>query len=66
MSLKKCAFFLYGFAVLTLACDTKTKAVDSCGDGFLDHGEACDGSDLSVESCAELGYHGNLPVWGMA
>ncbi|MBU1244806.1 formylglycine-generating enzyme family protein [Myxococcota bacterium] len=46
------ALFLLG------SCDTKTKNVDACGDGFLDPGEACDGSLMTVTSCAELGYYG--------
>ncbi|PKN24445.1 MAG: hypothetical protein CVU65_11705 [Deltaproteobacteria bacterium HGW-Deltaproteobacteria-22] len=39
------------------ACDTKTKTVDSCGDGFLDPGEACDGSQMTATTCVELGYY---------
>ncbi|MBU1511293.1 hypothetical protein KKD52_13110, partial [Myxococcota bacterium] len=39
------------------ACDTKTKTVDSCGDGFLDPGEACDGSQMTATTCDELGYY---------
>jgi hypothetical protein len=44
-------------ALLFGACDTKTKPVGSCGDGILDPGELCDGSQLSASSCAELGYY---------
>ncbi|MBU1244268.1 cadherin-like beta sandwich domain-containing protein, partial [Myxococcota bacterium] len=39
------------------SCDTKTKTVDSCGDGFMDPGEECDGSQLTVTSCAEFGFY---------
>ncbi|PKN47144.1 MAG: hypothetical protein CVU59_03895 [Deltaproteobacteria bacterium HGW-Deltaproteobacteria-17] len=44
-------------------CDADTKNVDSCGDGFLDPGEECDGTNLDNESCASLGFYnvaGNL------
>jgi subtilisin family serine protease len=30
----------------------------TCGDGIVDTGEACDGSDLDGESCTSLGYTG--------
>ncbi len=43
--------------VWTAGCDTKTKALDRCGDGFLDPGEECDKNELSVGSCTELGYY---------
>ena len=39
------------------ACDAGTKNVDSCGDGFLDPGEACDGSEMVATNCQELGYY---------
>jgi len=39
------------------SCDTKTKTVDSCGDGLLDPGEACDGSQMTATTCEELGYY---------
>ncbi len=39
------------------SCNTKTKTVGSCGDGFLDPGEACDGSQMSATTCTELGYY---------
>ena len=42
---------------LLLACETKVKPDDSCGDGFLDPGEACDGADLNQQSCQSLGYY---------
>jgi len=47
--------FLCGFLVLA-SCDTKTKNVDSCGDGFVDPGEECDG-DVGEHSCASLGHY---------
>ena len=39
------------------ACDSGTKSVDSCGDGFVDPGEDCDGSALNEASCASLGHY---------
>ena len=48
------------FAVLLLvACDTKTTTVNSCGDGFLDTGEQCDG-DVGENTCASLGHYNHL------
>jgi len=38
------------------ACDTKTKTVDSCGDGFVDPGEACDGT-IGENTCGSLGHY---------
>ncbi|MBU1241695.1 SUMF1/EgtB/PvdO family nonheme iron enzyme [Myxococcota bacterium] len=38
-------------------CDTKTKTVDSCGDGFVDPGEQCDGSQMTATTCVELEYY---------
>jgi len=39
------------------ACDTKVKNVDSCGDGFIDPGEQCDGAELGGATCGTLGYY---------
>ena len=41
------------------SCDTKTKNVDSCGDGFVDPGEECDG-DIGENSCASLGHYNQI------
>jgi len=41
------------------SCDTKTKNVDSCGDGFVDPGEQCD-TTVGEHSCASLGYYNAL------
>jgi len=38
------------------ACETKTSTVDSCGDGFVDPGEDCDGN-VGEEDCASLGHY---------
>ena len=47
-------------AIFTLAsCDSKTKTVDACGDGFLDPGEECD-TTVGEDSCASLGYYNAL------
>ena len=48
---------LLTLCLILTACDTETKSVDSCGDGFLDPGEACDGAQMTVATCAELGYY---------
>ena len=57
MSLQKSLWFLFTFTCLALACDTKTKTIDSCGDNYLDPGEACDGSQMTATTCTELGYY---------
>ncbi len=50
--------FLLVFAFSTLpACKTEVTSTGTCGDGFLDPGEACDGSLLPVRTCEELGWH---------
>ncbi len=40
-----------------VACDTEVKKVDSCGDGFIDPGEACDGAELGGLTCGSLEYY---------
>ncbi len=41
-----------------LSCDTQTTTVKSCGDGFLDPGEQCDGNQIPAQTtCRELGFH---------
>ncbi len=42
---------------LSTACKTTVKTQSACGDGFLDPGEVCDGSELSVADCRAVGYH---------
>ncbi len=49
--------FLCVFCFLALACDAETKSVDTCGDGFLDPGESCDGDQMTVTTCSALGYY---------
>jgi formylglycine-generating enzyme required for sulfatase activity len=57
MTMKTVFLILMNGCILFWGCDTKTKAVDSCGDGFLDPGEACDGSQMTATTCDELGYY---------
>ncbi len=45
--------------LLLWACDTKTRNVDACGDGFVDPGEQCD-TTVGEHSCASLGYYNAL------
>ncbi len=44
-------------ALFLFSCETKVKSNDSCGDGFLDPGESCDGADLAGQTCQSLGYY---------
>ncbi len=48
---------LFVILLTILACNAKVKTTDNCGDGFLDPGEACDGSALTVQDCSDLGYY---------
>lgn len=43
--------------LMLVACDTKTKTVDSCGDSFLDPGEECDLTQVPTTNCQTLGYY---------
>jgi hypothetical protein len=67
MKKKTILLTLLATCLLVWGCDTKTKNVDSCGDGYLDPGEECDQEELSVTNCQQLGYYeqGNLPTMGM-
>ncbi len=53
----KISLFLLLVFALTSGCETKTKVLERCGDGFLDPGEECDKTELAVGSCTELGYY---------
>ena len=59
MTLKTTIAMLLGTSLMLVACDTKTKNVDSCGDGFVDPGEECD-TTVGENSCASLGYYNAL------
>ncbi len=52
-----CVLALGGWIAVISGCDTKTKNVKSCGDGFLDPGEDCDGAELGGATCASLGHY---------
>ena len=39
------------------ACDDGVKVSESCGDGFVDPGEDCDGTELAGQTCASLGHY---------
>ncbi len=56
-----CPFFLFLVLLLITAfsCKTQVKVTDRCGDGFIDPGEECDGSELPAADCAALGYYEN-------
>ena len=45
--------------LILIGCNTKTKTVDSCGDGFVDPGEGCDGS-IGEHTCASLGHYNQI------
>ncbi|MBU1244590.1 hypothetical protein KKD52_00705 [Myxococcota bacterium] len=52
-SLLLCLLFFASLA----ACDVEVKSSDSCGDGFLDPGEQCDGAQTTAQRCTDLGYY---------
>jgi len=52
--------FLFSICMLGLlvgGCDDGVKVKDSCGDNFVDPGEACDGNALGGATCLGLGFH---------
>ncbi|MBU1240581.1 hypothetical protein KJ865_12795, partial [Myxococcota bacterium] len=49
---------LFGTLLLMGACKGSTGSGEACGDGVIDVGEDCDGTDLAGETCASLGYYG--------
>ncbi len=52
--------YFLALCLVTGGCQIKTKSSDRCGDGFLDPGEECDGTELSVSTCQDLGYYQQL------
>jgi len=53
--------WIFLFLCWLAACDSPSKhPAAACGDGILDPGEACDGDQLSVLTCNELGYYGQV------
>ncbi len=50
-------FFVCSWLAGLAACDDGVKVTDSCGDDFIDPGEACDGSDLGGATCADHGFY---------
>ncbi|PKN24724.1 MAG: hypothetical protein CVU65_10980 [Deltaproteobacteria bacterium HGW-Deltaproteobacteria-22] len=50
---------LLATCLMLWSCDTKTKTVDSCGDGFVDPGEQCDGN-VGENTCASLGHYNQI------
>ncbi len=48
--------FILMLLLLGASCKAKTKAVDSCGDGFRDPEEQCDGN-VEENTCESLGYY---------
>lgn len=41
----------------SFGCDDPAKTVDSCGDGFIDPAEECDGANLQAQTCESLGHY---------
>lgn len=64
MDVKAACTLLIAACCLPWGCDTKTKNVDACGDGYLDPGEECDQEELSFTNCQQLGYYEQLAPLG--
>ncbi len=64
MNVKTACTLLIAACWLVAGCETKTKNVDSCGDGYLDPGEECDRDELSVTNCQQLGYYEQVAALG--
>lgn len=57
------SIWLLGLSLAASSACTKVKNEGSCGDGYLDPGEECEGAELRYGSCQDLGYYrqtGNL------
>jgi len=57
MTMKAVITMLLGTFLLLFGCGTKTKFVNSCGDGYLDPGEQCDKLELRGQTCLSLGHY---------
>ncbi|MBU1410941.1 hypothetical protein KKC22_05430 [Myxococcota bacterium] len=44
-------------ALFAIGCDDATPKQETCGNGLLDPGEACDGTEIPAEGCLALGYY---------
>ena len=64
MIVKTTCQMLIAACLVLWGCDTKTKNVDACGDGYLDPGEQCDQDELSVTNCQQLGYYEQVSPLG--
>ncbi len=61
--MKRYVIWALGLSLTGLLSCTEVKTEDSCGDGFLDANEECEGFELRFGSCQDLGYYrqtGNL------
>jgi hypothetical protein len=50
--------------LLVCACDTPVAVKKSCGDGFIDPGEACDGDNLPARGIASSSANTRPPSPG--
>lgn len=51
------ALFFASLSLSLMACDDGITVEKTCGDGFLDPGEECDGAAFIASDCTELGYY---------
>ncbi|MBU1243987.1 DUF4215 domain-containing protein [Myxococcota bacterium] len=59
--MKNILFLSFFLCVLPLCgCDDGVKVEESCGDGFVDPGEECDGDNLQEQTCASLGHYNQV------
>ncbi|MBU1242226.1 formylglycine-generating enzyme family protein [Myxococcota bacterium] len=57
MRYKVLFILLLAIAVFQIACNAEVKTTETCGDGFLDPGEACDQGEFTVTTCQQLGFY---------
>jgi cysteine-rich repeat protein len=50
-------FPLFVMLLVSGACETKVKSSDSCGDDYVDPGEACDGAEFAGATCGTFGFY---------
>ena len=53
---------LLATCLMLWSCDDTTKKKEGCGNGLLDLGEECDGSQLQNATCASLGHYNAVGV----
>jgi alpha-tubulin suppressor-like RCC1 family protein len=54
--MKKSLYVVFAL-LISFGCDETTSPADTCGDGVIDVGEDCDGSNMANHNCVLAGYY---------